>query len=134
MSSSSTAMFPLFDGDDRRKRKINLGGASAVATHDELLQNAKAIRNERLQQRRREEAAIALQSLWRSYATRKRVRDELARRFDANPSGIEAMRCLVLLRDDEERLGIWSERVVRAGQGMQSVIYPPKILLTEYFL
>ncbi|KAL5519890.1 hypothetical protein ACEPAG_1550 [Sanghuangporus baumii] len=115
-------MFPLFDGDDRRKRKINLGGASAAATHDDVLQNVKAIRNERLLHRRQEEAAIALQSLWRSYVTRKRIRGELASRFDADPSGIEAMRCLVLLKDDEERLGVWSERVVRAGQGMHLVI------------
>ncbi|EJC97865.1 HECT-domain-containing protein [Fomitiporia mediterranea MF3/22] len=109
-------MQPLFDGDDRQKRLINLGGASTVASHDDVLQNARAGRNERLQQRRSEEAAITIQSLWRGHVTRRRVRAELASRFDSDPSSIDAMRCLVLLKDDEERLCIWSEHIVSDGQ------------------
>ncbi|KAH8114432.1 HECT-domain-containing protein [Phellopilus nigrolimitatus] len=109
-------MFPLFTGDDRRQRRMNLGGASAAATHDELMQQAKAIRNERLQQRLRQEAVVTLQRWWRAQLNRKAMREELKERFDSDPSRIDAMRCLVLLKTDEDRLAIWSERTADLGQ------------------
>ncbi|KAI5118810.1 hypothetical protein M0805_005152 [Coniferiporia weirii] len=115
-------MFPLFNGDERRQRRINLGGASAVATHEEVMQQAKAVRNERLQQRRRHDAAVSLQTMWRGELAKRKVRAEMRRIFDDNPLGINAMRCLVLLGDDEVRLRAWSERVTSSGRSMVSCI------------
>ena len=48
---------------------------------------------------------------------RKELREELRRIFDSNPTNIDAVRCLVMLKDDEARLAIWARWVV----GTQSI-------------
>lgn len=110
-------MHPLFAGNESRQRRINLGGTSAVASHDELLQQARAIRNERQLARQRQEAAIRLQAAWRGQLSRRAAKEELRILFDQNPYGLNAMRCLVLLGNDEERLGRWSEAIISMGEG-----------------
>ena len=110
-------MQPFFSGDIRKQRRINLGGASAVATHEDVIQNVRAIRNERLLQTRMKESAVKIQALWRGYEERKELREELRRIFDSNPTNIDAVRCLVMLKDDEARLATWARWVV----GTQSI-------------
>ena len=112
-------MQPFFSGDPRKQRRINLGGASVVATHEEILQKAKAIRDERTLYRQREEAATKIQASWRGYEDRKALKEDLMHKFDADPTCIGAIRCLVMLKGDEKRLATWTERVLKVeGVGM----------------
>lgn len=117
-------MLPIFSGDERRQRRINLGGVLAVASHEEVLQKAKANREERQQARRRHEAATRIQALWRGTLCRKHVKEELKYIFDQDMTSTEAMRCLVIMKNDEERLGAWSEAVTSMGEGMFYISYP----------
>lgn len=114
-------MLPLFDGDDSRKRKINLGGASTAVSYEAVLKQAKADRNERRHAQQRQEAAATLQAFWRSHVERQKVKDRIRERFDENITGLDAMRCLVLLKTDDERLGLWSEAVVNGGECVYSI-------------
>ena len=111
--STSTAMFPMFNDDERRKKRMNLGGA-AVASHDEILQNAKQVREQRAQQRLKEDCALFVQSAWRSYLVRQRVKDELRWRIDSDPESAEALRCLAWLNSTQDwtRMVLWAERVL----------------------
>lgn len=113
------AMDQLFAGNESRRRRINLGGAStsASASHDFLLQQARARRTERQQTRRQQEAAVTLQAIWRGRASRQITKKDLRSEFDHSYTGIHAMRCLVLLGNDEGRLGRWSEAVSSKGEG-----------------
>lgn len=104
-------MIPLFTGEERQRRKINLGGVSTVSSQEQLLAQARAIREERAQQRRQEDATVNIQRMWRAQRERKRVKVQLQSRFDEDPYGIDGMRCLALLKDDEDRLAIWSEHM-----------------------
>lgn len=115
-------MYPLFDGPEK-KRRINLGGTPAALSHADLLSSAKAVRSERLEQRRREDAALRVQAFWRAREARRGVRGELEEIFDEEVKGeegegIRKMRALVLLGGDEARLGVWAGRVVESGQGL----------------
>lgn len=114
-------MQPFFSGDPRKQRRINLGGASVVATHEEILQKAKAIRDERTLYRQREEAATKIQASWRGYEDRKALKEDLMHKFDADPTCIGAIRCLVMLKGDEKRLATWTERVLKV-EGVENLI------------
>lgn len=111
-------MQPLFAGNESRQRRINLGGSSAVVPHHELLKQAREIRNERQLARQRQEATVRLQTAWRGQLSRRAAKDILRTLFDESPVGINAMRCLVLLGNDEERLGKWSESVTSMDEGV----------------
>lgn len=110
-------MLPVF-GDERRKKEINLGGASSVATHAAILDQAKTRRLERQDVRRRQESAIKVQAWWRGMLTMKASRERMRAVFDADMTNLSGLRCLVLIGRDEERLGRWSSMVVSAGEGM----------------
>ncbi|KAF7782877.1 hypothetical protein Agabi119p4_2253 [Agaricus bisporus var. burnettii] len=98
-------MIPVF-GDERRR--INLGGASSVASDRDVLRHARREREERREQRRRQENAIKLQAWWRGVTEVQRTRRELRRTFGMDPTSITGLRCLVLIGHDEELLGQWS--------------------------
>ena len=103
-------MLPIF-GDDRRRREINLGGSTSVSTHAAILDQARARRMEREAQRKREESAIRIQEWWRGACETRRVRQQLRRVFQEQVTGLTALRCLVLVGQDEELLSLWSERI-----------------------
>ncbi|TDL28807.1 HECT-domain-containing protein [Rickenella mellea] len=117
-------MLPLFGGD-RRRREINLGGASSAASHAAILDKAKANRNERQNIRIRQESALKLQAWWRGRYESRCVKEELKSRFDCDIAGINGMRCLLFMGRDEERLGRWSlaalanPQVLHPEQGSQ---------------
>lgn len=102
-------MIPLFTGEERQRRKINLGGVSTVTSQEQLLAQTRANREQRAQQRKQEEATVHLQRWWRAQQARRRVKEQLKRRFDEDPYGVDGMRCLALLNNDEDRLAVWSE-------------------------
>jgi len=110
-------MIPLFTGDERNRRKINLGGTTTALSQEQILAQAKLVREERLQQRRREDAAVLIQRWWRAIVERLRVRDQLKSNFDEDPFGINGTRCLALLKNDDDRLARWSEHMT-TNQGM----------------
>lgn len=103
-------MIPLF-GDERRRREINLGGSTSVSSQAAILDQARARRMEREAQRRREDSAIRIQAWWRGACEARRVRQQLRRVFREQVTGLTALRCLVLIGDDDELLSIWSERI-----------------------
>ena len=47
----------------------------------------------------------------------RRTRAELRARFDEDVRSLDAMRCLVMLGRDEERLARWAEAVVEMDEG-----------------
>lgn len=106
-------MLPIF-GDDRR-RPINLGGTSTASSHAAILDQAKARRTERQDARNRLLAAVKIQAWWRGMLASKMVRMELRGLLNEDVEGLTGLRCLVVLRKDEEALGMWSERVGEEG-------------------
>jgi ubiquitin-protein ligase E3 C len=114
LSVISYTMIPIF-GDDR-KRKINLGGASTASSHRAILEKARAQRDERSAQKRREASAVQVQAWWRGVREKKVVQRELRRVFEADVKGLVGLRCLVLLGSrDESALGIWSREMASGG-------------------
>ncbi|KAF5355124.1 hypothetical protein D9756_005712 [Leucocoprinus leucothites] len=105
LSLPSTTMIPIF-GDETRRR-INLGGASTALGRD-VLRDARKEREERREIRRRQENAIKLQAWWRGISEARRTRRELRQMFEADPTSLTGLRCLVLMGHDEEVLGSWS--------------------------
>ncbi|KAF9445554.1 HECT-domain-containing protein [Macrolepiota fuliginosa MF-IS2] len=99
-------MIPFF-GDEHRRR-INLGGASATAGERDVLRRARQEREERRELRRRQENALKLQAWWRGISEVRRTRRDLRRTFEADPTSVTGLRCVVLMGHDEEVLGQWS--------------------------
>ncbi|KAF5367884.1 hypothetical protein D9615_010487 [Tricholomella constricta] len=101
---------------DERKRKINLGGASSAVTHTALLDRTKALRNERLDQQRRQKSALRVQAWWRSVKEARVERVEMRRMFEGDVTGLVGLRCLAVIgRKDSEALAIWSQSMAAAG-------------------
>lgn len=103
-------MLPLF-GDERRRREINLGGSTSVTSQAAILGQARARRMEREAQRKREESATRIQAWWRGVCEARRVRQQLRRVFQEQVTSLTALRCLVLVGQDEELLTLWSHRM-----------------------
>ena len=47
----------------------------------------------------------------------QRIREKLKREFDVDVTGINGLRCLVLIGKDEEILSKWSTAMVAGGPG-----------------
>ncbi|KDQ51194.1 hypothetical protein JAAARDRAFT_41256 [Jaapia argillacea MUCL 33604] len=107
-------MFPLF-GDERR-RQINLGGASSAASYDSILREAKERRLEREDQRRRQDSAVRIQAWWRGMRESARVRQVMRQAFAEDVTGINGLRCLVLIGRDQDVLGTWSTTILLGGE------------------
>ena len=106
---------PLFAEEGRRR--INLGGTSSAVSHSTIIDSARLKRLERLEQKRRHDSACKLQEWWRGVIETKQLKKELRARFEADVLGIDGMRCLVLLDNDEEALAIWSRAVLASESG-----------------
>ncbi|KAK7041620.1 ubiquitin-protein ligase (E3) [Paramarasmius palmivorus] len=66
-------MLPFLDGPNPR-RTINLSGTSTSTSQSTILEQAKARRNERIEQKRRTDAAVRLQAWFRGIREARRVR------------------------------------------------------------
>ncbi|XP_071542676.1 ubiquitin-protein ligase E3C [Panulirus ornatus] len=118
-----------FDGDYRRKPQQRLGGASRLRNieRSELLNQLKSDREERERQRRREVAAVTIQSWTRAMLSQKLTKQALRQQCDhdlahAKVYGISensAIRLIALLirifnpREDCERLLVTCQLVIR---------------------
>lgn len=71
-----------FDGDFRRKKEQNLGGASQKHDRSELIRKAQHERQKRETTRRKNNGAIVIQSYIRSFITRQRIKKEQRTIFD----------------------------------------------------
>ncbi|KAJ7471427.1 HECT-domain-containing protein [Mycena galericulata] len=114
-------MLPLF-GDSRRQ--INLGGSSSVSTLSSITDQAKARRAERIEQKRKNDAATRIQAWWRGVSASRAVKAEMRRVFESDIEGITGLRCVVLIGMDQEILGKWSQTV--AGKGEESLFSPAR--------
>jgi ubiquitin-protein ligase E3 C len=108
-------MIPLFGNE--RKRQINLGGHSSSASHDSILNEAKAKREARQDQKRRLHNAVRIQAWWRGMREARAVRQELRKTFEQDVTGMMGLRCLVLVGQDERALAMWSTAMVSSGEG-----------------
>jgi hypothetical protein len=111
-------MFPFAQ---EKRRKINLGGTTSVASQTDLLHSAKTRRTEREEIRRRHESARCIQSYWRSSQQSRAVKHILSERFQEDVLGLNGMRALVLIGSSESLLAQWSEAVIHAGDGKPSI-------------
>ncbi|KAF9257641.1 HECT-domain-containing protein [Marasmius fiardii PR-910] len=139
-------MLPLFNGpEDTRRRQINLGGKSTTNTAQSTLESAKARRNERIEHRRRVDAAIRLQAWWRGEVERRRIRRRFSREIEEGLAGdlleIEIVRrvCFVGKRNLDENgrlvLGKWSQGVVERDFDRVSTLSPTNLsVLTTILL
>lgn len=73
----------LFEGDFRRRPAQNLSGASRSLTGLELLQQAALQRQNREDTRRREIAALTIQSQWRGHRVREQLASSMRQKFDS---------------------------------------------------
>ncbi|KAK0506657.1 HECT-domain-containing protein [Armillaria luteobubalina] len=103
-------MLPIF-GDERR-RNINLGGASSASTQATILDQAKQRRILRDEQKRQHENAVILQAWWRGVREARLVRRQMRMTFESDVMGITGLRCLVLIGQDEEAMGVWSNAML----------------------
>lgn len=113
-------MLPVFE-NERRRREINLGGSTSVSSQATLLDQARARRMQREAQRKREESAVRIQAWWRGVREARRVRQQLRRMFREQVTGLTALRCLVLVGQEEELLSMWSARMSQ-DDGMSALI------------
>lgn len=72
----------LFEGDFRRRPNQNLSGASRSLARGELLQQAAEQRQNREDVRRKEQASIKIQSVWRGHRSRQLARLQMRTKFD----------------------------------------------------
>lgn len=73
----------LFEGDFRRRPNQNLSGASRSVARVELLQQAAEQRQSREDTRRKANATLKIQSVWRSYICRKEYALSMRKTFDS---------------------------------------------------
>jgi len=96
---------------------INLGGSAPPAsTHADILDQAKARRQEREDQRRRRKAlCVCRRGAGRGEArsVRSRVRERF---FEVDVRGVEALRCWCLL-GGMRSVGKWAGEMVSSGEG-----------------
>ena len=118
-----TTMLPLFGADDRKRRNINLGGRSSSASHTSILDEARLRREERLSQVKRQQSAIRIQAWWRGKREARVVRAQLRHTLDQDPTGINGLRSVVLIGQDEESLAIWSRHALKSGEGGWNASY-----------
>lgn len=117
-------MLPLFD-TDRRRRQINLGGASSSTSHSSILDQAKLRREERIEQKRRTDSAVKVQAWWRGTKEQQRVRLELRRNLEeALDKGellrLNTLRMLVVVnrkQTPDTTLSKWSRNIIQYGSG-----------------
>jgi len=108
----------FFSGNER-KRPINLGGVSLTTTHDDLLAKAQQEREQRLFQKRAQEAASTIQARWRARLKLQDVRGHFLELFDREPAGtIASARFLVLGGGEQARLSAWATAALQAGDHM----------------
>jgi len=113
---SLITMLPLFGTDDRKRRNINLGGRSSSSSHTSILDEARLRREERLSQLKRQQSAVRIQAWWRGSREARVVRAQLRHTLDQDPTGIDGLRSVVLIGQDEESLAIWSRHVLQSGE------------------
>ena len=111
-----------------RRRKINLGGATSVTSQTDLLHSAKARRTEREEIRRRHESARCIQLRWRGSQQSRAVKHILSEMFQEDVLGLNGMRTLVLIGNNDSLLAQWSEAVVHAGNGKPSINLNQRVL------
>ena len=109
-------MLPLFGTDDRKRRNINLGGRSSSTTHTSILDEARLRREERQNQLKRQTSAIRIQAWWRGKLESRRVRIQLRHVLEEDPAGINGLRAIVLIGQDEDSLAIWSRNILQLGE------------------
>ncbi|KAH9925375.1 HECT-domain-containing protein [Epithele typhae] len=104
---------PLFgDAPNKRRREINLGGNHTFSTsYNDILSEAKQRRLQRNDLKRRQDAAIRIQHAWHGHLALTNVRQALRATFEHDVTTLTALRCLVLLGQDEDALGRWSKDV-----------------------
>lgn len=90
----------LFEGDFRRRPNQNLSGASRSLARGELLQQAAEQRQNREDTRKREQASVRIQSIWRGHQSRKTLSIKMRNRFD-NLLGIVKSRRDGFLKESE---------------------------------
>jgi len=124
-------MLPVW-GNERR-RQINLGGAATSTSQSTILDQAKIRREERLEAKRKTDAAVKIQSWWRgnreARKVRAKVRVELEKEMvGGDPLTIQTLRRLVIVGkswkgkdgtsgEGKDVLGLWSTKVVAKGTG-----------------
>lgn len=123
-------MLPLFGADDRKRRNINLGGRSTSASHTSILDEARLRREERLSQLKRQQSAVRIQAWWRGKQEARVVRTQLRHTLDQDPTGINGLRSVVLIGQDEESLAIWSRHVLQSGESGWNVSHFARTELT----
>lgn len=109
-------MLPLFDADNRKRRNINLGGRSTSSTHTSILDEARLRREERQNQLKRQQSAIQIQAWWRGKREFRIVRNQLRYALERDPVGINGLRAVALIGQNEESLAIWSHNVLQSGE------------------
>lgn len=129
-SSSFFSVSFMLPFAQEKRRKINLGGATSVSSQTDILHSAKARRSAREEIRRRHESALCIQSRWRSSQQSRVVKHILSELFQEDVLGLNGMRALVLIGNNDKLLAQWSEGVVRAGDGEPSA----SVSIREHFV
>ncbi|KIJ54357.1 hypothetical protein M422DRAFT_25280 [Sphaerobolus stellatus SS14] len=110
-----------FGEDTTPRRNINLGGTTSQSSHTALLDRARALRNARREEKRREEAVVKIQQWLRSVGLVDALHKDLRVQFDLGLEHISGpedqryvhwTRLLLLCRPDDTRLSRWSKQIL----------------------
>ncbi|KAI0061554.1 HECT-domain-containing protein [Artomyces pyxidatus] len=106
-------MIPLLGQEQRRN--INLGGARSSQSHAAILDQARARRSEREDERRRRNSAVKIQAWWRGRRDHILFKQKLTRALEDDISGLTGLRALVVVGRNEALLAQWSTAIVNGG-------------------
>ncbi|KAF9522169.1 HECT-domain-containing protein [Crepidotus variabilis] len=107
----------MFSFENERRRKINLGGASASSSQTSIFERVQAERQARAEHKRRTESATQIQAFYRGSKEKHAARAEMRKAFEADVLSLTGLRCLVLMGQDDEVLTTWVQRVLEGGEG-----------------
>jgi ubiquitin-protein ligase E3 C len=118
-----STMLPFDLNTDRRRKQINLGGASSSTSYSTILDQAKLRREERIEHKRRTDNAVKVQAWWRGMKEQQRVRTELKLNLEGALNrnelfGLDTLRMLVIVCRKQSHNPIlfkWSEKLDRLG-------------------
>ncbi|KAF8884224.1 hypothetical protein CPB84DRAFT_174092 [Gymnopilus junonius] len=97
---------------NEERKPVNLGGISSSTSLRQALDQVKLQRLDRATAKRRNQAALKLQSWWRLLTAQQFTRSRCREVFDADPSSLTASRSLIFLPNDADRLYTWSSALI----------------------
>jgi ubiquitin-protein ligase E3 C len=98
---------------EEERKTINLGGTLTSVSLAQALDTARLQRLSRENDRKRNKATLKLQTWWRRIRAQRIMQTQCRLVFDADPSTLIALRSLIFLHKDVDRICLWSAIMIK---------------------